>query len=259
MLVMVDSNELATNPTVVELLRKYYPKLEIMKLEFGDVNIVLENGALLSIERKNVSDFVGSIIDAHMFKQVERMAAGAKFYAIIVLGRMSFDENDMTVVDGRTTGWKGVSVRAAIYALQWSGCPIVWASHEGYPFAVQELINFCEKPEVHSTMSHKRIVTFPPVDQRVEILAAFPGIGMKKAMSLLKFSREKFNEEAIENGNTEDEYATIAQALMWASALLLINPKNRPEGWGDKVIQTFRVALGLGKGEYIDIKKEGKK
>lgn len=31
MLVMIDQNELATNPKVVELLKKYYPKLQVRK------------------------------------------------------------------------------------------------------------------------------------------------------------------------------------------------------------------------------------
>lgn len=257
MLVMVDSNELATNPKAVALLRKYFPKLQVTQLEFGDINVVLESGNLLSIERKNVGDFLGSVGDGRVFRQIERMANGAKFYAIIMLGQMSFDKDDMVVVDGRVTGWKGVSVRAALYAVQWSACPIIWSSHEGLPFALQEAISFCEKPEKHmQTLGHKRIVTFPPIDPRTEILAAFPGIGLKKAESLLRFAKDQFKEEAKKRGDGEDEFSTIAEALMWASAFPLIASKARPEGWGDKIVQTFRLALGLDKNEYIEIKKD---
>jgi ERCC4-type nuclease len=257
MLVMMDSNEEATNPAAVALMRKHYPNLEVTKLEFGDINILLDNGSLLSIERKKVGDFLGSIPNGHVFNQVERMSNGAKYYAIVMLGDMSFDENDMVTVDGRITEWKGASVRAAIYAIQWSGCPIVWASNSGLPFVVAELIAICEKPEIHLQLNHKRIITFPPADQRLQILASFPGIGAKKAEALLMFSRDQFAEEAKKNGDGDDKYSTIAQALMWASAFPLIASKARPEGWGDKIVQTFRLALGLGRDEYIDIKKGG--
>lgn len=260
MLMMCDSNEEATNPAVIKLLRKYFPKLEVTKLEFGDINIVLDSGGLLSIERKKVGDFLGSIGDGRIFRQVERMSAGSKFYAVIMIGEMSFNKDDLTIVDGRETGWKGASVRAAIYALQWSGCPIVWTNTAGLPFAIKELIKFCEKPEKHQQiLGHKRVVTFPPVDLRAEILSAFPGIGLKKADALLRFSRQQLDEEAVKRGDRDDLYSTIAEALAWGSALNLIHRKSRPEGWGDNIIQNFRLSLGLDKDEYIDIKKDGKK
>lgn len=252
MLIMIDSNEEATNSATVEYLRKYFPELQVTKLEFGDINIVLENGALLSIERKKVGDFLGSIADGRIFRQVERMATGAKYYAIIAVGDMSFDTDDMVVVDGRTTGWRGVSVRGAIYALQWSGCPIAWTNTHGLPFVINEMIQFCEKPDKHwQTLGHKRIVTFPPVDPRVELISAFPNIGLKKAESLLRFAKEQLKESETD----EDPYSSIIEALAWASAFPMIASKSRPEGWGDKIVQTFRLFLGLDKDDYIDIKK----
>ena len=103
-------------------------------------------------------------------------------------------------------------------------------------------------------MIHKRIVTFPPIDQRVEIVASFPGIGLKRAESLLRFAKAQ-----LDTGDPEDEYSTIAEALTWASAFNFIPSKSRPEGWGDKTVQNFRLALGLDKDQYIDIKKDGDK
>ena len=254
MLVMVDSNELSTNPKVVELLREYFPKLQVMSLEFGDINVVLENGSLLSIERKNVSDFLSSIGDGRVFNQVERMAAGAKFYAIIMIGKIEFDKDDMVVVDNHVTGWRGVAVRAAIYSLQWSGCPIEWCTtYDSLPFIVNEMIKFCEQPEVHlQKIGHKRIVTFPPVDSRVEIIASFPNVGLKRADSLLRFARDQNKEYK----DIEDPYSTVIEALAWASAFPLIKSRARPEGWGDKIVQNLRISLGLDTQEYIDIRKD---
>src|SRR5271157_2960067 len=189
MIVLVDSNEEATNPAIVEIMRTHFTELQVVPLEFGDVNIILEDGSILSIERKNVDDFLGSIGDGRVFRQVERMSNGSKFYCIILVGNIHFDKDDMTVTNGRTTQWRGKSVRGAMMAIQWSGCPILQsANDEMYPFTIMEAVEFCRKPIEHTQgLGHHRIVTFPPVELSLEILSAFPGIGFKRAQALMEF------------------------------------------------------------------------
>lgn len=258
MLVMVDQNELATNPKVVKLLQKYFPKLQVTSLEFGDINIVLESGSLLSIERKNVNDFLGSVGDGRVFRQVEQMANGSTYYAIILVGELKYTEEDMVIANGRETGWKGASVRAAMFAIQWSGCPMIMCNQAGFPLVIQELIQFCEKPSEHvQKLGHKRIVTFPPIDRRIDLLTMFPGIGLKRADALLRYVRDP---DKIYGDEPDGIYGTVAEALVWGSAMNLIKFNGRPADWGDATVENFRVSLGLDAQEYIDIKKDdGKK
>lgn len=241
MLILLDSNEQATNPKFVEELKVHFPKLNITSLEFGDLNIILKNGDILAVERKEAGDFLGSIGDGRVFRQVEKMAAGAKFYCIIIVGSMVFNEEDMTVVNGEVTGWKGKSVRGAIHALQWSACPIFFTTRQMFPFTLMEVIDFCNKPVEHVQKHHHRVVTFPPLEPAVEIISSFPGIGVKRAQALMDFV-------------ARTDYASLGGALAWASAFPLIKEGSRPEGWGNKMVAQFRALLGLKDNQYLEIK-----
>lgn len=251
MIVIVDSNEEATNPAVVDTMRKSIPNLTVAHLTSGDVNVILDNGEVLAVERKNAADFLGSVADGRVFRQVENMANSAKFYCIIIVGEFSFDKEDMVVCNGRTTGWRGISIRGALYAIQFSGCPILFCRSSGYPDYTEtllEIVKFVSKPETHWQMlGHRRIVTFPPIDIQTEIIAAFPGIGLKRAKALLEFAGKK------------GKRGTLAEALTWASAFPMLAESSMPEGWGKKVANNFRTMLGLADDEYLDIKIVGEK
>lgn len=248
MIVIVDINEQATNPEMVDQLRIVAPNLSLGNVSAGDVNIILEGGDILAIERKNAGDFLASIGDGRVFRQVEDMAEAAKFYAIILVGHLSFDKDDMAVVGNRVTGWKGVSVRGAIHAIEFSGCPIVFCSKEKYAQTVMEIVNFVSRPEKHWQMlGHRRVVTFPPVDLRTEIIGAFPGVGIKRAEALLEFCGK------------DGRRGTLAECFAWASAFSFLKESDRPLGWGNKTVANFREALGLSKHEYLDLKIEGEK
>ena len=245
MMILTDTNEKATNPVIVARLLKMFPKLEVGNLKCGDVNVVMDNGKLLAIERKAPADFLGSIADGRVFKQVEQMAHCAQYYAIILTGQFSYDDDDMVVINStkvEQTNWHGKSVRAAMTAIEWSACPIIFSTEYNYPMAIQELIEFCSKPSARIQMpSSHRIVTFPPADERVEILATLPGVGFKRADALLKF---------VGDGA---EYGRLCDALEWASAMDNINEDSRPEGWGKVTLTNFRGIMGLFPTEHLTI------
>ncbi len=251
MFIIVDQNEQATNPTVVERMRKTFPNLQIANLTCGDVNIILDTGDVLAIERKRADDLLGSIGDGRVFRQVEQMAQGAKWSCIIVEGHITFDKKtDMTVVNGRETKWRGVSVRGALMAIQFAGCPVIPSMPETYPDVISDVIAFCSKPEVHQqSLSRKRIVTFPPIDLKEEIIAAFPGVGLKRARSLFEF---------VGSGN-ENQFSSLAEAICWITAFPGINQSARPEGWGNGTVMNFRAALGLKENEYLTLVEEKEK
>lgn len=247
MIVVADSNEQATNPNIISLMTRTFPKMAIASLAFGDYNVILSDGSILAVERKNVGDFLGSIADGRVFRQVEEMSV-AQFSCIVMVGELRFNKEDMTVADGRLTGWRGKSVRAAIMAVQFSGCPIFWCSGDNwFPETVMEIIEFVSQPVEHM-QRRKRSVTFPPVDLSVDIIGAFPGIGLKRAQALMEFV-------------APTDYNSLGGAIAWASAFPLLQEGSRPEGWGNKTVQNFRAMLGLGKNQYLEIKEDtnGKK
>lgn len=255
MFILVDSNEQATNPKVVKKIQKIFPNLEITSLAFGDMNIVLDDGNILAIERKRAGDFLGSIADGRLFRQVQKMSDGSKWCCIIIEGIFEFSENDMVVIDGEETNWKGASVRGAMMAVQWAGCPIIFTLENNFADTVLDIVQFVSKPDTHwQSLGRKKIISFPPITLKEEIISAFPGVGLKRAKSLFAFIE-------LQDKNHE---STLAEALGWISMFPMISPKSRPEGWGDKTVLNFITALGLEEGYVIDIgkyeefKKKGK-
>lgn len=242
MLVIVDKNEKATSPTTVDLLQTKFPDLILGDLDYGDVQIILDDGKRLAIERKSVHDLLASIADGRLFSQVERMAQ-ADYSIVIVVGTLSYTVDDMAVANGEKTNWNGASVRGALYAVQFSGCPVLYSNERWYPILIEGIANFVAKPNQHWQQKHRRIITFPPLDDRVDLLASFAGIGVKRATSLLEFAGK------------DGELGTLSAALAWACALELINVGSRPAGWGKKMIENVRLAMGLKSGQYLEIKE----
>ena len=241
MLIVVDSNEQATNPKVVDSLKKMFPDLTVGALSVGDIHVPLPTG-LLVIERKGASDFLSSISDGRIFSQVERMAEIAEFSVVVVHGSLGYNEKDFVLVNGKETNWNGYSVRASMLAIQLSGCALVRCSDAYFPKTVSEIIAMAAKPEHRQKPNRGRSITFPPVDQRVEILSQFPGVGAKRAESLLRFV-----------GNA-GELGRLCDALDWATAFSLIKESDRAKDWGEKTLSNFRVILGLLPNEVLSVR-----
>jgi len=256
----VERGEASKDPSnirMVKRLQKYFPKLQQGALTCGDINIVLDGGGVLAIERKRAGDFLGSIGSGRIFRQVENMAKNAAWSCVVIEGLISFNQDDMAVIPifdkqdrvtgHETTGWRGVSVRRAMYAIQWSGCPILAIEPASLPSIVADLMQFCSKPSEHTqSLGRKRYVTFPPITLSEEIVSSFPGVGAKRGRALLEFAQKK----------NETETGTLGEALSWGSMLNLIDRKVRPEGWGDKTIENFRTTLGLQTGEFLTIQED---
>lgn len=264
MLILVDSNEEATSPRTVQSMRDYFGKepehtLMVTKLQAGDINIPLPTG-LLMIERKEASDFLGSIGDGRLKDQVERMQNQSSFCAIIVVGKFIYDKYDMICIDGEQTKWRGRSVRAAMVTVQWSGVPIIFANRgEEFCRTIDEIVYTASKETHGQGLRKRRTVTFPEPDKTVERLANAlpPGMGLKMADSLLR---------AVASNPTENNpYGTMIAAMEFVSLFGAEEEAGgdieltRPAGWGYKSLMDTRTYWGLKKNEYISIEKVGKK
>jgi len=264
MIVIVDENENTQAPQIVEGLKRLFPQTIVASLphrEFGseritagDINIPLDNGEILAIERKTATDFLNSIKDRHIINQVEVMHQNAKYCAIIITGKLAYSPvDDHVIADKRDTEWKGKSVRALLDLIQLSGCIIRYCPVSEYASMVKEIYDVVSKPAEHRGIIKNRIVTFPPIDDRVQFLAQLPGVGLESAESLLNFAGMMESVKPDEDNNT---FSTVAQALHWLSILVQIDQDSRPKNWGPKRILTNRKFLGLNSNEYLKIEKE---
>lgn len=262
MILILDKNEVDVNKEVLSNLKKHFTNVVIANLPHheyggisvtaGDINIPLDDGSILSIERKTPSDFLGSIPNRHIFNQVEVMAQHAKYSAIIVTGHFSYThKTDMVKADNILTEWNGKSVRAVINAIQFSGCPIVFCPADEYCNMIVEIYNLVNKNDKHQGVIKNRIITFPPVDARVEFLAQLPGVGLVMAESILKFAG------MMDENADSDGYGTVAGALHWISILVQIDKDSRPQGWksANKIL-THRKFMGYKSNQYLAINSE---
>lgn len=261
MLLIVDRNEQSTNPRVFQDVKKHFSSVVVADLPHrihggttvtaGDINIPLDDGNLLAIERKTPHDFLQSISSGHIFDQVEVMAQNSKFSAIIVTGFFTYtDKTDIVMIEGEKTNWKGRAVRATMNVIQYSGCPVIFCPPSKYCQMIEEIYSTVNKPDKRQAIRKNRIITFPPVDLKVEILCSFPGVGIKAAESLLKFAGQ------MENNADEYGYGTLSAAIHWATILSQIDKSERPAGWGPAKILTFRKMLGLSAVQYMGLNEE---
>lgn len=265
MLLLVDKSE-QNNKRIISALQKNFSQVIITNLPHreyggtsvtaGDINIPLDDGNILAIERKTPQDFLNSITERHIFNQVEVMAAHAKYSVVIVTGGFMYGaKDDLTYImrDGKKdeTKWPGKRVRSVIAQIQYSGCPVVFCPEEVFCQMVAEQYNIVNKPDdQRQGVFKRRIITFPPVDERVEFLAQVPGVGMKLADSLLTFAGKM-------DGNADAMgYGSVASALHWLSLLAQIEKSERPAGWGPAKILNARKFFGLDSNQYIALPKE---
>ena len=244
--IIVDSNEASQTPTVFSELQKGFPGTEITisKLGYGDILIVTE-GKVMAIERKAPHDFLASIGDGRLFDQVERMNANTQYSFILIDGAITFNHDDMAVIKGKPTNWRGSSVRSAMMAVQLGGSVLLnTVNYAGIANIVHEIIGYVVKPDHAQKAKKNRAVTFPPCDGRVDILSQFEGVGHKRATSILEWVGKN------------DKLGRLCDAISYASLMNLIHEDSHPEGWGKGTVDKFRASLGLKPNEFIDIVKE---
>jgi len=231
MLVLVDSRE---PQSIVDALSAVYG-VHVSQLAAGDVNVPTPNG-LLAIERKTPSDLLSSIGDGRLFDQARAMIESVRFPLIVVHGSLLYNQDDLAVADGRDTQWRGVSVRAAIRAVQWAGCAVEIVPTGQFVRAIQEAIKSASKERIPAQVQHA--VTLETLDLRTDYLAGPPGthIGPKRAMSLMQWSGGR-----------------LCEAFVWGSLLIDLSEDAMPEDWGRKTAQDFRDLLQLDPDESFQI------
>jgi ERCC4-type nuclease len=259
MMLIIDKSEQASNPKVVEQLQKNFSQTIIANLPHhnyggtnitsGDINIPLDDGSLLAIERKTPEDFLGSIKDRHIFNQVEVMAANAKYSAIVVTGKFFYGKDDIVYIEKgdkkAQTNWTGNSVRAVIYAIQFSGCPVIFCPASEYSNTIAAIYNLVNQSDRHQGVVKNRVITFPPVDARVENLAQLPGISLTLAERLLQKAGE------FDDNKDEEGYGTIPGALQYLTIMMAIDKASRPAGFGQAKVFSLRKFFQLNEDEYI--------
>ena len=169
--IVVDSREHETAQAVVEALKELGCRILVSTLAVGDYVVSSE----VAVERKRAMDLVNSIIDGRLFQQASNLIEAYQEPYIVIEGDL----------------WSTVSVRGinrnaligALVKVSRSGLRLLWTRDEWdtayalYSLAVTSpgLIKISGKRKSESTSS-----------MQITLLSSLPGIGVKRAVKLLK-------------------------------------------------------------------------
>ncbi|MDA8189587.1 MAG: hypothetical protein M0T85_15720 [Dehalococcoidales bacterium] len=203
----------------------------VAMLDAGDLLCATDDGALLSIERKEAGDLLNTLRDDRLFPQIERLRQVSPWAYLVVVGDLRPGPSGTCFCDGRTTGWNWASVQGALVTCQELGVSVVQVgSDTDYEATVLRLANRSREP---LRVAPARDVTI--VGEQEQILAALPGIGAERAATLLR-------------------QFSPAMAIAWLTTPgELWEPPIAIPGIGDGTRRKVRRALGLGEDLSLDI------
>jgi ERCC4-type nuclease len=244
----VDSNEAMQSPKVILDIKKAFVgcQVQVMQLQAGDINVLVDE-KFLCIERKAPGDFLASIGDGRLFNQTERMVTITPWSFILIDGSISYDMDDHAIYDRQSTNWNGAAVRAAMIAVQLAGCVLMQVGGVAFGFMLRQIIDLAMKPNHEQKLRTMRAISYPPIEPCAEVLASFPGVGLKRARSLLEW---------VGLPDSDTPQGRLCDAMEWATMFPLLAEGSHPEGWGTVTIANFRGMLGLNSDEYIKVVKE---
>jgi ERCC4-type nuclease len=221
----IDSRE----PKWVQALGFNGAMTTVTAIDHGDLLVIAEDGSLIAVERKTVSDFLGSVKSGRVWPQLAGMRKQTKWCYLVICGRMQPSPDGYVTTKRGVTGWPWASIQGALLRAQELGAMIVWAaSDEEYEATVMGLSN----------RGHEATVTLEPVrlpnilSAAERILVSLPGIGLDRVGDVL-------------------DYANTAG---WALTFLTdTSHEDHVIGIGPGIKRKVRAALGLHENEILSV------
>ena len=174
--ICIDSNEASGRRDIVNYLRLSGFEVDIRKLDVCDYVVSDRCG----IERKDASDFLGSMKDGRLFKQAEGMVAVYEKPIIILEGEMSKAL--------RRSRMKPASIYGALSSLALDyGLSVIPTQNPKTTGILLHRLAFREQAKEERTIQLRSVNrNMPPHQQQVFLLSGLPQIGTSLAEELLK-------------------------------------------------------------------------
>jgi len=168
----------------------------IQKLSFGglptsvaflpcsDAMIACDDGTMILVEHKSLSDLLGSIKDGRVFIQVAEMSAITRWVYLVITDPVTYGPQGTVITSRGETGWSFNSVWGALLTLQELGAFAVFcAGDQDYEACLLRLANR-DRSEVHPLEPAKMPHILSAQEQ---VLASLPGIGIERVHDLLTY------------------------------------------------------------------------
>lgn len=216
--IVIDSRE----PDDVRGLRFGQAPTTVQALPCGDAMIATEN-AMLLVERKTLSDLLGSIADGRLLTQAAEMGKASQWCYLVVVGMPQVIGGKM-VMAGHMTEWQWQSVQGALLTVQELGVEVVWC--ENYHDTLEWLAGRNRGP-VRTERKRDAIMASPGE----LVLMALPGVSEVRAAALMQHC-----------GNAATALAYLTQ-----------DSDHKVPGVGPATMQAARAALGIPDGMQLEL------
>ncbi|MEA4811189.1 MAG: ERCC4 domain-containing protein [Anaerolineaceae bacterium] len=216
--VVIDSRE----PTWVQRLTFGGVPTVVDCLEYGDLQVLCDDGATLIIERKTPDDFLGSLDDNRVLIQAATISKQRQIAQLnpksrdtiwpylVITGTFMPASDGKTITQRGVTGWKWRSVMGALLSIQEMGTPVVFAADDAdYEKLVISLSNRSHK-SVEQILPPKLFTLLSPGQA---VVAALPGIGIERLKTVMIYANDDPARAIAELTDPDKEYAGIPKAV----------------------------------------------
>ena len=163
----------------------FFDDIEICQLPIGDIEM---NGIIF--EHKTADDFIGSVYDGRIFRQIEEMKNNYKHYYIVISGSIT------DIISTPNTNYN--SLIAAIASCCARGCPIIFCDN------YENTCDIIKKLSEKLTDGKNRTISVTKAsieNDQLRLICSLPGISEKRGQALLDRFKSPMN---IFNGFRED-------------------------------------------------------
>lgn len=173
-MIFVDSRE---PKRIVEMLRKLGVHAEVKTLDIGDYLVKHQNYEI-PVERKEMNDFLNSIVDGRLFRQCHLLSAKYPLSFLAVIGDIDYA---LEVRNFSRNAVIAAIISIAVKNAQGQIIPLIFKDDQDFCLALKALDRKVVEGELRILPRLKKLEK-----SQIAMLTAIPGIGEKKAEKILK-------------------------------------------------------------------------
>lgn len=174
-MIFVDSRE---PKRIVEILRKLGVHAEVKTLDTGDYLVKHQNYEI-PVERKEMNDFLNSIVDGRLFRQCHLLSAKYPLSFLAIIGDM---DDALEIRDFSRNAVIAAIISIAVKNAQGQIIPLIFKDDWDFCLALKALDGKVVEGDLRVLPRLKKLEK-----PQIAMLTAIPGIGEKKAEKILKY------------------------------------------------------------------------
>ncbi len=140
-MIVMDTRE---PPALYDLLVATGIEISRRALYTADYVIHDRDGHSIGIERKSISDFLGSIADRRIMRQLAQLRRAYK-PVLIIEGYYHLNSHMRIVINRRETGWPHLTIQMGLFSIQNAGIRVFWT--QGHATTVDVLRGLHQRGE----------------------------------------------------------------------------------------------------------------